>query len=344
MATTVTIRDVAKHAGVGVGTVSRVLNDSEAVRESTRLKVLDAIADLNYSPSPVARRLSSGKAMAIGIIVPFFTNASVVKRLQGIVSVLGDSDYDLVLFDVESSENREVLLTNILQRQMVDALLILSLRPTDTDMAQFLEATIPAVLVDADHPALTRIVVDNVAGARKAMQHLLDLGHRRIAYLSDLPDNAFNRSPVIDRALGYRQALADSGITERPDYYVESALSKEAARKAAQQLLTLPERPTAVFAYSDTQAFGVLEAARDLGLQVPDDLSVVGYDDIEAAEYAQLTTIRQSLFESGVLGVELLLQRMADPDAPVQEIPLQTELVVRGTTAAPTAVVVSPAR
>jgi len=338
LATTVTIRDVAKKAGVGVGTVSRVLNDSESVREATRSKVLGAIADLNYSPSPVARRLSGGKTMAVGIIVPFFTNASVVKRLQGVVSVLSGSDYDLVLFDVENSGNREVLLTTIVQRKMVDALLILSLRPHDSDMANFLEADLPAVIVDAYHPALTSVVVDNVTGARQAMQHLLDLGHRDIAFLSDFPDYAFNRSPVVDRLAGYRQALQEASIPFRSDYYVVSALTKEDARRQARQLLTMDDRPTAVFAYSDTQAIGVLEAARDLGLRVPEDLSVVGYDDIEAAEYAQLTTVRQSLYESGVLGVELLLQVMEDRDAEPQEIPLTTELVVRGSTAALTAV------
>ena len=174
MATNVTIRDVAKHAGVGVGTVSRVLNESEAVRDSTRIKVLSAIEELNYSPSSVARYLSGGKAMALGVVVPFFTNDSVVRRLQGIVSVLGNSDYDLVLFDVEKSENREDLLTNIVQRSLVDGLLILSLLPAQADLERFLESGIPAVIVDAYHPDLPRVVVDNEGGAWQATQHLLD--------------------------------------------------------------------------------------------------------------------------------------------------------------------------
>jgi DNA-binding LacI/PurR family transcriptional regulator len=219
----------------------------------------------------------------------------------------------------------------------VDALLILSLRPHDSDMASFLEAEIPAVIVDAYHPALTSVTVDNLSGALQAMRHLIALGHRKIAFLSDFPDYAFNRSPVVDRLAGYRRALEEADIPFRSDYYVVSALTKEDARRQARQLLALADRPTAVFAYSDTQAIGVLEAARDLGLRVPQDLSVVGYDDIEAAEYAQLTTIRQSLFESGVLGVELLLQAIDQPDQEPQEIPLTTELVVRGTTAVPAA-------
>ena len=134
MSTSVTIRDVAKHAGVGVGTVSRVLNESESVRDSTRLKVLTSIEELKFAPSSVARYLSGGKSMALGVTVPFFTNDSVVRRLQGVVSVLGNSDYDLVLFDVEKSENRDELLANIAQRSLVDGLLILSMQPAENDL------------------------------------------------------------------------------------------------------------------------------------------------------------------------------------------------------------------
>ena len=338
MAATVTIRDVAKHAGVGVGTVSRVLNDSEGVRETTRLRVKAAIDALNYSPSPVARHLSGGKAMAIGVIVPFFTNASVVKRLQGIVSVLANSEYDLVLFDVESTENRDILLTNILRRKLVDGLIILSLRPTDSDMEQFLLAGVPGVIVDASHPQLNSVIVDNVAGGRLATQHLIDLGHTKIGFISDYPDNPFNISPVQDRHEGYLSALDQAGIPMRPDYYREGTLDSQEARCLALELLSLADPPTAIFAYSDTQAIGVLEAARELEMRVPQDLSVIGFDDIEAAEYMQLTTVRQSLFDSGVTGARLLLDTMAQiPSAP-QEILLPTELVIRSSTAEPAAV------
>jgi DNA-binding LacI/PurR family transcriptional regulator len=335
VAATVTIRDVAKYAGVGVGTVSRVLNDSELVRDETRSKVKAAIAALNYSPSPVARHLSRGKTMAIGVIVPFFTNPSVVKRLQGIVSVLAGSEYDLVLFDVEDADNRDILLTNILRRKMVDGLLILSLRPTDSDMEQFLEAGVPGVIVDARHSRLNSVVVDNVAGGRLATQHLLDLGHRKIGYISDYPDNPFNHSPVRDRHQGYVQALEEAGITPQAEYYRAGSLDSQEARCLAKEVLNLPDPPTAIFAYSDTQAVGVLEAARDLGLRVPEDLSVIGYDDIEAAEYMQLSTVRQSLFDSGVIGAQLLLEVITESSTTPREIALPIELVIRSSTSAP---------
>jgi len=335
VATSVTIRDVAKQAGVGVGTVSRVLNNSESVRDSTRLRVLTAIEELNYSPSSVARYLSGGKAMALGVTVPFFTNDSVVRRLQGVISVLGNSDYDLVLFDVENSENQEDLLTKIIQRSLVDGLLILSMLPAERDLEHVLEAGIPIVIVDSFHPDLPSITVDNEFGAWKATKHLLDLGHRRIGYLSDYPGNLFNSSPVVDRFAGFRRALREAGVEFNHDYYVESTIDREDAREKVYKMLQRPDRPTAVFAYCDVQAIGVMEAARELGLRVPQDLSVIGYDGIEAAEYMQLTTVRQSLFDSGVRGAELLLQVMDGRQPQEMEIVLPTELVIRATTARP---------
>ncbi len=335
MPTTVTIRDVARHAGVGVGTVSRVLNESQSVRDSTRMKVLAAIEDLNFSPSSVARNLSSGVTMALGVTVPFFTNASVVRRLQGIVSVLGGSAYDLALFDVEKSENRDNLLTNLIQRKLVDGLIILSMLPLESDMQRFLESGIPGVIVDAYHPQLPSIIVDNEYGAWQAARHLLELGHSRIGYLSDYPDNPFNSAPVFDRFAGFQRALSEAGVPFLPDFYAESSVERDEARQKAYAMLDRDDRPSAVFAYCDIQAVGVLEAARDLGLRVPQDLSVIGYDGIEAAEYLQLTTIRQSLFSSGVRGAELLLQVMNGLMPENKDILLPTELVIRGTTAPP---------
>jgi LacI family transcriptional regulator len=335
LTTSVTIRDVAKHAGVGVGTVSRVLNKSESVRESTRTKVLTAIEELNYSPSSVARYLSGGKAMVLGVTVPFFTNDSVVRRLQGIVSVLANSDYDLVLFDVEKSENQEELLSNIVQRSLVDGLLILSMLPAETDLDRFIESGIPAVIIDSYHPDFPSVLVDNEMGAWQATKYLLDLGHRRIGYVSDYPDNPFNSSPVIDRFAGYCRALKEAGLSYNADYYAEAGIDRNDAREKAFALLERDDRPTAVFAYCDIQAIGVMEAARELGLQIPHDLSIIGYDGIEAAEYMQLTTIRQSLFDSGVRGAELLLQMMEGRLLDDKAFVLPTELIVRGTTAPP---------
>jgi DNA-binding LacI/PurR family transcriptional regulator len=329
-----TIRDVAQKAGVGVGTVSRVLNNSASVSLNTRHKVLAAIDELEFSPNLAARRLSRGKTMVIGALVPYFTNPSVVRRLQGVVSVVANSQYDLILFDVESVERRDVFLRNVPRRQLVDGLLLISLMPTDTEVAYLQESGLLAVLIDAHHPMMHRVVVDNVVGGYQATKHLLDLGHRRIGYISDFLDDPFN-SPVRDRFTGYLQALDEAGVTFRPEYHQQGEHGRFQARALTHQLLDLPEPPTAIFAYSDTQAIGVIEAARERGITIPNDLSVIGFDNIEAAEYLHITTIRQALYESGISGCELLLRVMADPMPERQVITLPIELVQRHTTAPP---------
>jgi len=175
-------------------------------------------------------------------------------------------------------------------------------------------------------------VVDDIAGGQQATQHLIDLGHRRIGFVSDNLENPFNFTSSRHRYRGYRQALSQAGIPFRPEYHRQSTHGLSEARRLALELLSLTERPTAIFAASDTQAMGVLEAARQLGIQVPGQLSVIGYDDIEVAGYLGLTTMRQLLFESGQRGVELLLDALDNPGAkPVREV-LPTELVVRTTT------------
>jgi DNA-binding LacI/PurR family transcriptional regulator len=335
---TATIRDVAQKAGVGLGTVSRVLNNSPLVSEETRQRVLSVIEKLNYVPSPNARRLSLGKTLNVAVIVPFFTRPAELERLRGVEHTLLESEYDLVLYNVETPEQRDAYFRDVPRRERADGVLILSLPPRDGDVTPLKKANVPVVLIDAHHPSLAslnRVITDDVAGGRTATQHLLDLGHRRIGYLSDLLDNPFNFTSSRDRYLGYRQALEAAGIAFQPSYHGQAAHGRYEARQLAVQMLTQSDRPTAIFAASDTQALGVMEAARELSLRVPEDLSVVGYDDIEIAEYLGLTTMRQLLFESGKRGVELLLEILAHPKTkPMCEI-LPAELVVRGTTAAP---------
>jgi LacI family transcriptional regulator len=329
---------VAERAGVGVGTVSRVINNSPTVNQATRQRVQKAIAKLNYSPNPMARHLSLGKTMKIAVIAPFFTRPAFVERLCGIEGVLAQTPYDLIVYNVETPEKRDFYFREVPQRKRVDGVLILSLSPRPEDVERLAQGEVPVVLVDVNAPALTafnRVVIDDVAGGRLAARHLLDLGHRRIAYLSDFLDSPFNFTSSRYRFEGYRQALKLAGIPFRPDYHSQGAHNRSEAHRMACELLTLAERPTAIFAASDTQAMGVLEAARSLGLRVPEDLSVIGYDDIELAEYLQLTTIRQCLVESGKRGAQLLLRILAQwPAVPVQES-IGPELVVRQTTAAP---------
>jgi len=333
-----TIRDVAQKAGVGLATVSRVINNSPLVSAPTRQRVLDVIAEMNFVPSPTARRLSLGRTLTIAVITPFFTRPAFVERLRGVESVVAESEYDLVLYNVESADRRDHYFRTVPRRERTDGVLIISLPPRNEDVPYLAESHVPVVLVDANHPSLTtlnRVIVDDVDGGRQAVQHLIELGHRRIAYLSDTFETPFNFTASYDRYQGYRCALEAAGLPLRHEYHAQGEHGRAEAKRLALALLRLPERPTAIFAASDTQALGVLEAAREAGLRVPEDLSVVGYDDIEVAEYLGLTTVRQLLFESGQRGVNLLLRVLSTPPTePVCEV-LPTQLVVRRTTAAP---------
>lgn len=335
---TVTIRDVAKKAGVGIGTVSRVINNSESVSDPTRRKVLAAIEALDFSPSLVARRLSLGKTMTIGVILPFFTNPSYVERLRGVESILSTRDYDLILFNADTVVRRDSYLRDVPRRERVDGLLLITHVPDDDDVARFLRAGVPAVLIDSRHPQLSHVGIDDVEGGYAATRHLIELGHTKIGFVSDYLETALNFMPIRDRFLGYYQALEEVGIPFRAEYHRQGEHGRLPARRLARELLSLPDPPTAIFAYSDTQAIGVLEAARDLGVAVPERLSVIGFDDVEGAEYWHLTTVRQPLFESGVVGCELLFEEMVTlpvGSLEVQEIVLDTRLIVRGTAAPP---------
>ena len=323
-----------KKAGVGIGTVSRVINGNPAVSNVTRQKVLEAIETLDFTPNMVARRLSLGKTHTLGVIVPYFTNPSVVERLRGVVSVITASDYDMVLFDVETVARREFYIRDVLRRRQVDGLLVISLLLTNQEVERLERSNIPTVLVDARHPDLSQVVTDNVEGGYMATRHLIDLGHRRIAYVSDFLSDPFN-SPVRDRFTGYTMALEEANIPFRTEYHRQGKHGREEARKLTHDLLNLPKPPTAIFAYSDTQAIGVMQAARERALSVPADLSVIGFDDIEAAEYLNITTIRQALYVSGVRGSKLLLDLMTRRFSEPKSMTLPLELITRRTTAAP---------
>jgi DNA-binding LacI/PurR family transcriptional regulator len=333
-----TIRDVAQKAGVGLATVSRVINNSPLVSAATRQRVREVIAELDFSPSSTARRLSLGKTHTIAAIAPFFTRPAFVERLRGIESTLAESEYDLVIYNVENIEKRDHYFRTVPRPERADGVLIISLPPRDEDVPVLARSAVPVVLIDTNHPSLSlldRVVTDDMTGGRLATQHLIELGHRHIGYISDPFALPFKFTASYDRYQGYRQALAGAGLPFRSEYHLSGEHGRYEAKQLALQMLALPEPPTAIFAASDTQAMGVLEAAHESQRRIPDDLSIIGYDDVEVAEYLGLTTMRQMLFESGKRGVEVLLDKLEKPEAsPVCEV-LPVELMVRRTTAPP---------
>lgn len=313
-----------------------MLNDSPQVSAATRARVLDAIGALDYRPSPLARGLSRGRCQTLGVVIPFFTHASAVERLRGVVAELDASHYDLVLFNVESPVHRDEHFRALRRRDRADGLLVLSLPPPERELKRLLAAGVPVVLVDSVARGVPAILTDDVEGGRLATQHLLELGHTRVGFIGDDPQNALGFTSSAKRERGYRDALAGAGIRVRARHVRYGRHDRGVAQRLASRLLALRPRPTAVFASSDIQALGVIAAAREAGLTVPDDLSVVGFDDIELAAYAGLTTIRQPLYESGRLGARVLLDALAGerPPEPVEHV-LPLELVVRTTTTRP---------
>lgn len=330
-----TIKDVAQKAGVGVGTVSRVLNNSPKVTPETRQLVLSVIAELGFKPNTVARQLSrKTRVHNIGVITqPFITYRAFAERLRGLQLALSqmETDYELMLYTVSSLAHYDERLTMIAQTGAVEALIIIDLNLYDEQKAMLREANLPFVGINhlkaEDWPC---IGTDNIEGGYIAGQYLLNCGHRRIAYVGDEMTDTFEFISSAERLAGFRQALSEWGMS-LPDSYIQlGPHDYQVARDSAAKLLSLPEPPTAIFAMSDMQAFGCLAAAREAGIRVPDDLSIMGYDDLEFSYHVGLTTVRQHLELSGRFGVEYLLcllngETPTPPSLPPLEvIPRQT--------------------
>ena len=323
-----TIFDVAARAGVGVGTVSRVINHSPLVSDTTRAKVLGVIEDLDYRPSSLARGLSLGRTDTIGIAVPFFTTPSAVQRLRGFAGVVAGTDYQFMVLNVENEQQRGSALRTVTGDQ-VDGAVVVSLEPSDDELRRLQPAR--TVFIDAQIDGFPCVFSDDREGGRLATRHLLQLGHRKIAFVGDREETGFT-SPSANRRLGFLDALTEAGLDAQPGYERLGNPGRDSARDMTIDLLAGDDRPTAVFAAYDTQAFGVIEATRKLGLRIPEDISVVGFDDIEMAGHVGLTTVRQPLEDSGARAAEILIELLDGEKAEPRHEQQDLELVPRDTT------------
>ena len=329
---TVTIHNVAQEAGVGIGTVSRVVNNRSDVKPATRERVLAAIHRLNYKPDPIARSMISKRTNSIGTIVPFFTRPSFMERLRGVEAVIARLERELILYNVETSAQRDHFFRELPLHRKVDGLLIISLSPDDAVARRFRELGTPVVLIDAYSPLLTSLVVNNVEGAYQAVKRLIELGHRHIGFINGEIEGNFKFNTANDRLIGLHRALGEAGLLFEPERVLISEWSRKGGKHAALQLLTQQKRPTAIFAASDVQAVGALEAARELGLRVPEQLSVIGFDGIEISELLELSTMQQPLQEMGELGASKLVELIENPSHPPELIRFDTKFVERRTT------------
>jgi LacI family transcriptional regulator len=329
-----TITDVAALAGVGIGTVSRVLNDSSQVRSATRIRVREAIEQLGYTPLRVGRGRGERNGF-VGVLIPFFDEPSSYQRIRGIVHALQPHGLELVLYNVDAPDRARNRLAE-LPRHDLDGLIVVSLPLLDGEGGRLADARFPTVLVDTFHPALPAVVIDDVHGGRLATEHLLALGHERIGFVGEPGRNPFGFVSSARREEGFRAAMNEAGLRPDSAYMRYGPHARSSAKQLASELLKLPEPPTAIVAASDVQALGVLEAAVSLGISVPGDLSITGYDDIDLAPYSGLTTVRQPLERTGERGGEILANAINSGDRPhpfVEELSL--EMVVRATTSAP---------
>ncbi len=280
--------------------------------------------------------------MTVGVVMSYLTRPQAVERLRGIDSVFADDELDLIIYNVESVQKRDHYLETLVNPQRHDGLLVVSLPPPPETAAVLERPVIPVVVVDVHVPAvsrLPRVVGDDVGGGALAARHLLQLGHRRIGLVSDAVENPFGFTSSRDRQAGMVHELAAAGVRLPQRWVGHGEHGRYEARDLALRMLRRQDRPTAIFAASDTQALGVIAAAHEAGLNVPEDLSVIGYDDIETADYVGLTTVRQQLAESGRQGAELLLREIAMRSDVAPVVSLVPELVVRSTTAPPKAAV-----
>jgi DNA-binding LacI/PurR family transcriptional regulator len=326
----ITIYDVADLAGVSISTISRVMNSPNKVNKETRTKVFDAIEKLGFVPKADARARALRQSGRIGVLTPFFTAPSFVQRLRGVAAALSKSNYDLVIYTVDSSDRLQGYISSIPLTGNLDGLIIMSLPIRDKAAQDLSEHGLETVLIEYPNPKLNSIEIDDVQGGRMVAEYFIHKGHKRIAFLGDTePREEYAIHPASKRLVGFRQALQEAGISLPKQYISYAPNTSENSLKAARELLELAEPPTAIFAAADIQALSILKVARALGVNVPSQLAVIGFDDIDIAEYADLTTIRQHLDESGKLAVEILLTRLSDSSRPLQHVHLPLSLIER---------------
>ena len=330
----VTIREIADLAGVSVATVSRVMNGRDDVSPETRELVLRIVREHGYTTNRTARGLSAGRTGLIGATVPMVHPAYFSFILSGAAEALYERDMRLVLCPTRHEHDREVTLLERMMHGTTDGGLLILPQESGEELEQLLGHGYRFVVVDPLVPLNERIPAVSAAhsaGADAAVKHLLSLGHRRIAAIT----GPRGWIATEERVRGFHAALAAAGILAEPALVVDGNFEVEPGLRAARLLLDLHDPPTAIFAFNDNIAIGVLQAARERGLRVPDDLSVVGFDDVEYAELVSpaLTTIRQPLAEMGRMAVSLLERLIEGQTIEALHVELRTQLIVRGSTA-----------
>jgi DNA-binding LacI/PurR family transcriptional regulator len=330
----VSIKDIARAANVSHSTVSRALSDSPLVGAETKARIQRLARQMGYSPDAQARSLVMGRTQTIGVVVTTIADPFIAEVVQGIESTAHDRGYSVILSSSGSEPEREVAAVEMLHSKRVDGVIVTSSRVGALYQEHLDRLGVPIVLLNSHSeqsgPYTFSVSVDNRHGGYLASDHLVRLGHRRVAYLAGPADH----SDDLERLAGYRQALARAGIAFDPALVVQGSGRTDGGERALPQLIEQDKPPTAVFCYNDVTAIGLLRAARRTGLRVPRDLAVVGFDDIPFAAYVRpsLTTVAQPIAHMGKRAIEMVLDLVADGEAEgtaVSNVVVRGKLVVR---------------
>ncbi|WP_411698250.1 LacI family DNA-binding transcriptional regulator [Conyzicola sp.] len=334
------INEVALLAGVSTATVSRALSGNGHVSDSTKSRVKAAAFELGYVVSSNASSLATGRTKNVGVVIPFLNRWFFSSVVEGAEQSLLSHGYDLTLYNLSGSgDERRSVFEHFLLRKRVDAVIAVSLELTASEVGSLLDMNKPIVGVGGPLPGMQTLSIDDVRVARLATEHLLSLGHRSIGHIGGNDDVEMDFHLPTNRRVGYEAALGAHGVPVDPELFVEADFTLQGGYRAAKRLLGSPRtRPTAIFAASDEMAIGTILAARDLGLSVPGDVSVIGVDDHELAEFFGLSTVAQYPAEQGRRAVEILMDQLHPARrTPAENFPLRFELIVRSSTAAPRA-------
>jgi LacI family transcriptional regulator len=329
-----TLRDVARLADVSDATVSRVLSGNGRVREKTRARVLRAVDELHYVLNPSARRLAGGRSNVVGLLLPDFNVGYGAEIIRGVDDELALRGYDLMLYNAHRGADRAASYMAAIERGLADGLVVVLPHDAGPYLQTLQERRFPCTLIDhqgrnEEAGECFAVDVTNWQGAFDATQRLIDLGHRRIGFIT----GRLNLGCARDRLAGYRDALKANRVRFDKSLVQIGTFNQPEGYACANALLALPDRPTAIFASNDIMAFGVMESVRDHGWRIPDDISIIGFDDIPQCLMAHppLSTVRQPLQEMGRTAVRMLFKAMDSPDQPPERVRLNTQLVMRGT-------------
>ncbi len=330
-----TLEDIARLAGVSRSTVSRVVNNHPSVRAEVRERVWQVIREVGYQPHAAARSLATRRSEIIGLVIPeavstLFTDPFFPLLIRGITDACYEHGYHLMLALFSTPDQEADLYNRLLKSRYLDGVVLASTRVDDPLVGRLLNDGIPFVSVGRhDDARVSYVDVDNVAGARMAVDHLIRQGHARVATITGPLNMAAGR----DRLEGYRMALMSHHIAVDERYVVEGDFTENGGMVGMSRLLALDERPSAVFVASDTMAMGALRAIRQAGMRVPEDIALVGFDDVPQAAYLDppLTTVRQPIERMGAMAVRLLVDIITHRVDIPQRVILMPELVVRAT-------------